>query len=601
MKKTKQSKGITLIALVITIIILLILAGISIMMLTGDNGLLTKAVIAKEETEMAEIKEKADLVKADLIAENAIKDAETKNTDVAKAINEDTTYFSGSSLNGINKVVTANEKYDIIVEENLDITVVKHIQTSQENIELSCEEIEIESRTAVILKVTVKEEQSVNEWLRTLSEEELKQTLVDGYLSIAGIKEQMTWKQFCELVGQDFDSVEDLLNAMGMEESGYSDIYEFMEAVGLCNGRYTLTCNGESIKVKNDGEFVIKANGEYTVTATSVPWKRGSAVAKITKCENEKYSAIQEKNTTLKIDGYDVTIPAGFGYGISENVGHVNTGLVITDAVDSEGNSMGNEFVWVPVQTVVSDTEANGTINKAMAVNMGTDENPKYRGLLYRFNDTGSSVIEECTTTTIFGREPDILSDYDNNLYYNNGLFTKDSLQNEYNEMIESVKKNKGFYVARYEMGVDKNEHAISKLGEYPATNRNWYRLYSLAKTYMNNKSSIVSNMIWGSQWDAMINFALLNGAKVTEYPNTSISEEVLKTGFYKASDCINNVYDLGGGVTEFSQTAYWSMCRTIQGDFCYYEILNPSESSTGFDSITSRWDTGSRFTLYIK
>ena len=39
MKKIKENeRGITLIALVITIIILLILAGISIMMLTGENG-----------------------------------------------------------------------------------------------------------------------------------------------------------------------------------------------------------------------------------------------------------------------------------------------------------------------------------------------------------------------------------------------------------------------------------------------------------------------------------------------------------------------------------------------------------------------------------
>ena len=39
----KQKKGITLIALVITIIVLLILAGISISMLAGDNGILKKA------------------------------------------------------------------------------------------------------------------------------------------------------------------------------------------------------------------------------------------------------------------------------------------------------------------------------------------------------------------------------------------------------------------------------------------------------------------------------------------------------------------------------------------------------------------------------
>ena len=47
----KLNKGITLIALVITIIVLLILAGVSIAMLTGENGILTQANNAKRETE----------------------------------------------------------------------------------------------------------------------------------------------------------------------------------------------------------------------------------------------------------------------------------------------------------------------------------------------------------------------------------------------------------------------------------------------------------------------------------------------------------------------------------------------------------------------
>ena len=48
--KVKNVKGITLIALVITIVILLVLAGITISTLTGENGLLNKAETAKETT-----------------------------------------------------------------------------------------------------------------------------------------------------------------------------------------------------------------------------------------------------------------------------------------------------------------------------------------------------------------------------------------------------------------------------------------------------------------------------------------------------------------------------------------------------------------------
>ena len=55
----KQEKGVTLVALVITIIVLLILAGVSIAMLTGDNGILTKATKAASDTKVANAKEVA--------------------------------------------------------------------------------------------------------------------------------------------------------------------------------------------------------------------------------------------------------------------------------------------------------------------------------------------------------------------------------------------------------------------------------------------------------------------------------------------------------------------------------------------------------------
>ena len=58
----KQEKGITLIALVITIIVLLILAGISIATLTGENGILKQAETAQEETKKAQYKEVLELI-----------------------------------------------------------------------------------------------------------------------------------------------------------------------------------------------------------------------------------------------------------------------------------------------------------------------------------------------------------------------------------------------------------------------------------------------------------------------------------------------------------------------------------------------------------
>lgn len=57
----KNNKGITLIALVITIIVLLILAGVSIAMLTGSNGVLTRATEAKDENTRAAIADKVNM------------------------------------------------------------------------------------------------------------------------------------------------------------------------------------------------------------------------------------------------------------------------------------------------------------------------------------------------------------------------------------------------------------------------------------------------------------------------------------------------------------------------------------------------------------
>ncbi len=66
-EKFKRNKGITLIAIVITIIVLLILAGISISMLTGQNSILKRATEAKEKTETANIEEQRKLAQAEAL------------------------------------------------------------------------------------------------------------------------------------------------------------------------------------------------------------------------------------------------------------------------------------------------------------------------------------------------------------------------------------------------------------------------------------------------------------------------------------------------------------------------------------------------------
>ena len=62
MKKTKQS-GITLIALVITIVVLIILAGVSINLVLGENGLISNAKEAKNKMEASQIEEERSSVR----------------------------------------------------------------------------------------------------------------------------------------------------------------------------------------------------------------------------------------------------------------------------------------------------------------------------------------------------------------------------------------------------------------------------------------------------------------------------------------------------------------------------------------------------------
>ena len=85
MKKAKENEALTLIALVITIIVLLILAGVFIAMLTGNNGILTQAQNAKQETEENTFNEKVNLILIQAkMNKNNDKDATTNLEDAFK-------------------------------------------------------------------------------------------------------------------------------------------------------------------------------------------------------------------------------------------------------------------------------------------------------------------------------------------------------------------------------------------------------------------------------------------------------------------------------------------------------------------------------------
>ena len=93
MKNTKEQKGITLIALVVTIIVLLILAGVSIAMLTGENGIMSKAATASWKSKLGDAEDIVALDVSDAMSKYFIhayvdeNETESKTfTDIDKAI-----------------------------------------------------------------------------------------------------------------------------------------------------------------------------------------------------------------------------------------------------------------------------------------------------------------------------------------------------------------------------------------------------------------------------------------------------------------------------------------------------------------------------------
>ena len=66
----KNKRGITIIALVITIIVLLILAGIAISVLTGENGLFARAKTSTVKYNEESAKEKANMLMSEFVIDN---------------------------------------------------------------------------------------------------------------------------------------------------------------------------------------------------------------------------------------------------------------------------------------------------------------------------------------------------------------------------------------------------------------------------------------------------------------------------------------------------------------------------------------------------
>ena len=268
------------------------------------------------------------------------------------------------------------------------------------------------------------------------------------------------------------------------------------------------------------------------------------------------------------------TIPEG--WTVSGVLGEttISTGLVIYDipsgvdttaegfwtATKTNGNLVVhedyNQFVWVPV-SLASD-----------AISM-----PRYDGYNNGSKQTYVSNLNVSEPAT------------------SGGYSTEAS---EYTAMINSVKANGGFYVGRYEASSN-SETAESKKGKTPWVSIKWGESMSdigtagaVAKakamyegTSTTAKSSVTSTLIYGCQWDAIMNWIDPNfstGNYVTSGENKSVLVDSTGNGNYSDTRstygspgstgifAMKNIYDMAGNVVEWTMEAYNSGNRVTRG-----------------------------------
>ena len=282
----------------------------------------------------------------------------------------------------------------------------------------------------------------------------------------------------------------------------------------------------------------------------------------------------------------------------------------------------GSEFVWVPVEDAVLDKNAETKManlprqasewkGKASYTPMAVKVGENYKGILYNFSGSSAYLKYNNSANNYLGgssayREPDLVTSYDGESSDTVNM-PNENLQKQYDDMIESVVRYKGFYIARYEAGLEngnivfkdasKENTSIITADASNSSTKTWYGLYSRIKGFTTAEDSVVSSMIWGSQYDAMMNWMAKNEidveSTISEYNNTT------KTGGSKNTDVINNIYDLYGCHCEWTLEVYDNSARGKRGGYYGYSS-SPVRCISKYPNLAYSEDS-SRATLYIK
>ena len=625
-ERVNGKNGITLIALVITIIVLLILAGVTIATLTGDNGILTKAQNAKEKNAQKTVEEQINLavqasrINEGLVINKEILEQELTNNgiEITKSENDELPW----TVKKDGYVYTISENGEIKEKEGIAITTgdIEILKGSTKGKKVSAQILSGETGTIkwehtgnITLSATEGNEITVNVNSNANAGDTATITArIDGktYQDSINVKivtqvTSVTAEKIEVSIG-DKKKIEKITampeNAEGIEVTSYVSQDTTKVTVDEKTGEVTGVQEGETT-------VTISAKGKLSGAVVT-----GTCSVKVTKLDHSEVVVptitatgnLANKPNIKEVRQGNIPIPQGYNYIKGDKIG----GAVITDAASGE-EKVGNEFVWVPVDEIskMASTDIGGT---------DANGNTNYRGVLYNWGTdaTGNTAWNWSADSTSYREPANLSSSYDSKS--KNSSWTSTLYQEEYNKMIKSVSQYGGFYVGRYEMSLNsETKNAESKYGATSATAestsaKQWYGLYNKAKTYApeNASQKVVSSMIWGSQYDAMLKWMKGNKINATSSSPTDLSIGTTSknttrvtgganNGQTVSKDKLSNIYDLLGNSLEWTQETNNTYYRVIRGGY-YNSSLAPSYRSYDCPTDTLSYD-GSRFTLYIK
>ena len=317
----------------------------------------------------------------------------------------------------------------------------------------------------------------------------------------------------------------------------------------------------------------------------------------------------------------NIVVPVPKGYTASTVTGEksVSSGFVIKEGSNGGATSGINEFVWVPVSNI-SDIydEAN---NAGQLWDFGTSSSPKNPAVKRTYPTKKNSGRREPDVVTNASEGSDSTSGtkYDavsTNLQQAGMSSTatastfKTQLQNEFNEMIKSVKTYGGFYIGRYETGNLSQTKAVVQKNNTDINNQTWYTMYKMCKTIKAN-DNVATSMLWGCQWDATLRWMQTStNSEVANFPTNSTGKGNYKdtngnapipTGS-NSSYSVNNIYDMAGNVYDWTIEANYTGDRVLRGGGYGYTASDYPASCRFYSSPTySGSGDGCRSTLYIK